>query len=296
MGIQALQPGGAMGDEVSVVIPAYRAAETLPGAIRSLLAQTHAAWQALIVADDAADYEALLAAHGLRDPRLRFLATGGTGTGASATRNTGLDAVSTRLVAVLDADDRMKPDKLARLAAALALHPIASTGLDVQDVAGRTLRLVGAGPDRLLQPRDYKFVNLSMDSMIGWDRAQCDGRYDTGLTNMNDLELLLQLLRTADRVVHIGAPLHIYVKQPASLSNGDGFTARMLAAKHELLRRLATGHYRFPAAETSEGFTRFLTLSLDAEAAYPAALAAAPGLLFEDHLEPILAAALTGTG
>ena len=70
----------------------------------------------------------------------------------------------------------------------------------------------------------------------------------------------------------------------------------MLAAKRELLRRLETGHYRFPANETSEGFKRFLTLSLEAEAAYPAALAAAPGLLFEDHLEPILAAAVTGAG
>jgi hypothetical protein len=32
----------------------------------------------------------------------------------------------------------------------------------------------------------------------------------------------------------------------------------------------------------------FLKISLDAEASYPAAAAAQPGLLFEDHLEPLL--------
>jgi hypothetical protein len=35
----------------------------------------------------------------------------------------------------------------------------------------------------------------------------------------------------------------------------------------------------------------FLRISLRAEATYPAAVAANPGLLFEDHLEPMLRAA-----
>ena len=38
------------------------------------------------------------------------------------------------------------------------------------------------------------------------------------------------------------------------------------------------------------GIARFLELSLAAEETYPAALAATPGLLFEDHLEPLLRA------
>jgi glycosyltransferase involved in cell wall biosynthesis len=32
---------------ISVIIPAYRAAATLPRALRSLLAQTHTSWQAI---------------------------------------------------------------------------------------------------------------------------------------------------------------------------------------------------------------------------------------------------------
>ena len=37
---------------VSVLIPAYRAEATLARAVRSLLAQTHEDWQAVIASDD----------------------------------------------------------------------------------------------------------------------------------------------------------------------------------------------------------------------------------------------------
>ena len=275
-------------DDITVVIPAFRAERTLPGAVASLLHQTEARWRAIVVADDETDYETLLAEIGLRDRRLQFLSTGGTGSGASATRNCGLDAARTRYLAVLDADDRMKPTKLARLREALGVHAIVSTALDVKDASGTTLRSVGAGADRRLVPGDYKFVNLSMDSMIGWDREACDGRYDPTLPNMNDLELLLQLLQGADHVFHIGEPLHDYIKQPASLSNGDGFTERMVRAKRDLLGRLQTNHYRFAEPGTAAGMVAFLAISLEAETTYPAALVRRPDLLFEDHLEPQL--------
>ena len=62
---------------VSVIVPAFRAAPTVGRAVRSLLAQTLADWQAIIVSDDEADYRAVLAAEGIADPRLVFVATGG---------------------------------------------------------------------------------------------------------------------------------------------------------------------------------------------------------------------------
>ena len=61
---------------VSVIIAAFRAEATLARAVRSLLAQRLDDWEALIVADDGADYRPLLAAAGLGDERLRFLASG----------------------------------------------------------------------------------------------------------------------------------------------------------------------------------------------------------------------------
>ena len=283
----AISRGSAMSGTISIVMPAYRAEAAIAGAVASVLAQTWPDWRLLVVSDDGVDYEAALAMAGLRDPRLRFLSSGGIGPGAANARNAGLAAIDTDYAAVLDADDRMAPQKLARLAAALAEHPIVTTGLDVTDVAGTRLRTVAAGGDRVLTAGDHKWVNFSMDSMLGWDRRRVDARYDSGLPNMNDLDFLLRLYRGHPSSFHLGAPLHQYVKQPASLSNGTGFTDRMIAAKTLLRERLASGYYGLPEPDAA-GVDAFLAESLEAERAYPAALAARPGLLFEDHIEPML--------
>ena len=113
------------------------------------------------------------------------------GGGASRARNLALDAIETDAVTILDADDRLAPHKLQRVMAALETQPVVSVALDERDENDRRLRLVGAGDDQVLTPATHKFVNISMDSMISWDRRRCDARYDLALTNMTDLELLL---------------------------------------------------------------------------------------------------------
>ncbi len=273
---------------VAVVIPAYKAGKLVGEAVRSVMAQSYEDWEIWLIADDGDDYAELLGRQGLVDKRLNFLSSSRIGAGASRARNLALDRIASPYVAILDADDRMKPKKLELAIKALADRPIVSSALDVMDERYRRLRLVGDGPDRVLRPGAYKFVSLSMDSMIVWDRRKCDARYDLNLTNMTDLELLMQLWRTAETVHHLGTPQHDYVKLSQSMSNGEGVTERMIASKKTLLERLEQGRYRFAAPDAAEGLIAFLGLSLAAEAAYPMALEANPGLLFEDHLEPML--------
>lgn len=273
---------------VAVVVPAYRAERFIAEAVRSVVGQTHTDWQIWVVADDGEDYETLLGRAGLGKHPIHFMSTGEVGAGASRARNLALDRITAPYVAILDADDRMKPHKLALAVAALAEVPIVSSALDVMTDDYEHLRFIGDGPDRRLTPDAYKFVNLSMDSMIVWDRRRCDARYDLTLTNMTDLELLMQLWRTANVVHHLGTPQHDYLKVSTSMSNGEGFTEKMIASKRALLDRLETGYYSFAAGDAAEGLIAFLRLSLGAEAAYPEAMARRPGLLFEDHLEPML--------
>ena len=276
-------------NRVAVIIPAFRAEALIGQAVRSLLAQTHADWEAWIIADDGQDYEAVLAAQGLRDRRFRFLSSGQVGTGASRTRNLALDRIETPFAAILDADDRMKPEKLQLAVTRLADHPIVSVALDVMNESYERLRLVGTGPDRPLSPGAYKFTSLSMDSMIVWDRRRTDARYDVTLSNMTDLELLLQLWQTAPGAFHLGTPQHDYVKMTRSMSNGEGVTEGMIRSKTTMLDRLEQGKYQLDG-EAVDGLAAFLRISLAAEAAYPLALREKPGLLFEDHLEPMLRA------
>lgn len=275
---------------VAIITPAYKAQATLPATVRSVLEQSHGDWQHWIIADDGADYAGFLADRGLADQRQVFLSSGGMGLGASRARNVALDRLETPYAAILDADDRLKPHKLEQAVAALAEYGIVTTALDVMDMDFTHLRLVGAGPDLVLSPGEHKGVNISMDSMIAWDRARGDGRYDPLMSNMTDLEFLLQLYRTNPKSYHLGTPLHDYVKRDGSMSNGKDVAAGMIASKREILRRLDSGYYGLAEKDVA-GLAGFLTISLAAEVAYGAALAAKPGLLFEDHLEPMLASA-----
>lgn len=269
-----------MSQTIAIVTPAYQAETLIREAVRSVLAQTNPDWEHWIIADDLVDYEALLAAQGLADKRQRFRSTGKSGGGSTAARNQLFDEISAPYAAILDADDRFKPQKLELALAALADQPIVSVALDVLDDRYRSLRHVGNGPDRVLATRDYKFTSFSMDSMIVWDRRVCDGRYDTDLRNMTDLDFLMRLWRTAPGTFHLGTPLHDYVKIPISMSNGPGVTERMIAAKSTLLERLQAGFYPMQDPEAAEGLSRFLRISLKAEAEFTG-----EGL-FEDHLEP----------
>lgn len=279
-----------MPETVAIITPAFKAERWIAACVRSVQAQTWAGWEHWIIADDGADYEAILAAEGLADPRHRFLESGNIGGGASRARNLALDRIQTEFVAILDADDRFKPAKLERALGALAHHAIVSVALDEFDEAGRRLRLVGAGEDKELPPASYKWTCLSMDSMLVWDRRKTDARYDLELTNMTDLELLLQLYRTVPTCWHLGTPLHDYLKLTVSMSNGPGVTDKMIRSKSEILRRLETGFYPMADRGGPEGMAKFLRISLRAEETYPAAVMKRPGLLFEDHLEPMLRA------
>lgn len=277
-----------MSGRFSVIMPAYAAEKTIVPAARSVLAQTYENWELVIVSDDGQDYEKVLAEAGIADRRIRHLSSGQVRGGASRARNIALDDISTDYAAILDADDRFKPGKLALCAQALASHAIVSTALDVMNEQFAHLRFVGVRGDCLLTAGQHKWVNFSMDSMVAWDRRKADARYEPGLPNLTDLDFLMKLYRTSATSFHLGTPLHDYVKMKVSMSNGPGVTERMIGVKTLLLDRLAEGYYPMADTRAAEGISAFLRISLKAEKRYESALREQPDLLFEDNLEPIL--------
>ncbi|MDE2516769.1 MAG: glycosyltransferase family 2 protein [Rhodospirillales bacterium] len=106
---------------IGVVIPAYNLGARLTGAIRSVLEQSHRDL-AVAVVDDGSTDETLALARSQRDARLILISQ--PNQGVSAARNRGLAALPpVDAVLFLDGDDRLAPDALARLCAALAAAP-----------------------------------------------------------------------------------------------------------------------------------------------------------------------------
>jgi len=107
---------------VSVLLPAYNAAPYLPEALASLRAQELADWELVAVDDGSTDgTDEILAAAAAADARVRLLRQ--PHQGLVAALNAGLAASRAPLVARMDADDRMHPDRLRRQVAYLQADP-----------------------------------------------------------------------------------------------------------------------------------------------------------------------------
>lgn len=133
---------------MSVLIPVFNAADSLKGVLADLRAQTLREWEAVFVDDGSTDGSSRHLDHAaLADPRIHVLHMphGGIATALNA----GLELCRAPVVARMDADDRMSPDRLERLAAHLAANP----------GVGLVSSLVEFGGDRRVQAGYAAYVD-----------------------------------------------------------------------------------------------------------------------------------------
>ena len=107
---------------ISVIIPAWNAAETIAETLESLLAQTYSSWEAIVVDDGSSDETAAIAASfAERDARIRVISQ--PQGGVSAARNAGIALARYDWLLFLDADDWILPQHLERMTDALMSNP-----------------------------------------------------------------------------------------------------------------------------------------------------------------------------
>ena len=107
--------------EISVVIPAYNQAEFLREAIQSVLDQTYANFEIIVVDDASPDHTSEVVMQ-FDDPRVNLVAHV-ENRGLPASRNTGIRAARGELIALLDADDYFHPEKIETHVNYLENHP-----------------------------------------------------------------------------------------------------------------------------------------------------------------------------
>ena len=101
-----------MTDLVSIIMPSYNTAKFIEETIDSVLSQTYANWE-LIIVDDCStdDTDAVVAKY--QDDRIRYLKNE-KNSGAAVSRNRALREAKGRWIAFLDSDDLWTPDKLEK--------------------------------------------------------------------------------------------------------------------------------------------------------------------------------------
>lgn len=113
------EPAPASPATVSVVIPTYNVAASIERAIRSAQAQTAPPLEILVIDDASTDntreiVREMMAA----DPHIRLLESA-VNAGPSRARNRGIEAATGDYIAILDGDDAWRPERLARMTAAM---------------------------------------------------------------------------------------------------------------------------------------------------------------------------------
>lgn len=101
--------------QISVVIPTFNRAREIPGALKSVFAQTYQPFEVIVVDDGSVDSTEEALAPFMQ--QIRYIKT--VNRGVSAARNRGILEAKGEWIAFLDSDDTWEPAKLQRQAEAL---------------------------------------------------------------------------------------------------------------------------------------------------------------------------------
>ncbi|GGK38125.1 glycosyltransferase family 2 protein [Salinarimonas ramus] len=247
--------------EVSYLVPAFRAAETIETAVRSALAQENIAIE-VVVADDASNDGTAETVERLagRDPRIRLVRLPENG-GPSPARNAAMAAARGRFLAVLDADDTLEPGRTRAL-----LDLATLTGADV--VADDLVRLDASGEpvSRALPegPAPYSFVVDAPRYLE--DNVPMAGRFGTGyLKPMVRADFVAAHALAYDPAVRIGEDFLFWLD--ALLAGGRYVVSsqagyRYCARPGSLSHRIVPGRLR----ELEDGLDRVVARHASAEA------------------------------
>ena len=143
---------------LSILMPAYNAAATLPAALRSISAQTFRDWELIAVDDGSSDASLeILQRAAQKDPRIRLLANSHAGHIAALRSATALAAAP--LLARMDADDVMHPRRLQ-------LQVARMDSLPRVDVLATRVRPIGATGEGMRRYVDWQNELLSHDDLV----------------------------------------------------------------------------------------------------------------------------------
>jgi teichuronic acid biosynthesis glycosyltransferase TuaG len=215
---------------VSVVIPAYQAAETIGRAVASLAAQTRRDFEAIVVDDGSSDgtaaaAQAALDQHGI-DGQVVRRPRGGPGVfnNPGAARNAGIAEARGTFVAFLDADDRWEPRKLELSLAALEERPQLA-GVCHAEVVRRDGEEIARNRYGTRLPLYWSLLlrdNCMSTSatVVRRDALLAAGCFTEAPehASVEDYDLWLKLARNGGRFAFIDEPLGEYQRHAAAIS------------------------------------------------------------------------------
>lgn len=221
---------------VTIGIPMFNAEKTIDIAIRSVLAQTYPNWQLILVDDGSSDRTERIA-RSFSDPRI-YVSVDGKHKGLAARLNQITEWSDGPLVARMDADDIMAPNRIMIQASTLAndvsLDLVSSSvtvfASDYAAIGLRTPHALFDSPTRLLMHSP-----IIHPTVMGTREWFVENRYDESIQRNEDKELWFRTRHSLNHH-HIPQVLYYYREEPTLDVAKYMFSVR---EEHSIARRLA---------------------------------------------------------
>lgn len=224
----------------SVIIPTYNRAAVVGRAIRSVLDQSFAQFELIVVDDGSADETAQVVA-GFTDARVRYMYQ--ENAGVSAARNSGVALARGQYLTFLDSDDEALPEWLAEFDRLLQPEDVgvACCGFFIH-VVGQRERLGPYLPEDhgdLMSGCRCSFLAglFTVRREIFW----AAGGYDEKMTYSENTELGIRLAAYCAanglRIVSVDRPLAIYHRDPTGGARTSGNWQKSLRSVEIILDR-----------------------------------------------------------
>lgn len=213
-----------MNNLVSIIMPTYNCGTFIAESIHSVVKQTYAHWELLIIDDCSTDNTEEVVRPFLADKRVRYVCLE-KNSGTAAARSKGLSLVTGDFVAFLDSDDLWVPEKLEKQLGFMAKNVeqgipcyFTATAYRHMDDFGNNL------PTLCIPPKKtgyWKMLFLSDpigNSTTLYDRRHFGDQKIPDIRKRNDFALWLQMLRDGDACYGIEEQLVRYRIRSDSLS------------------------------------------------------------------------------
>ncbi|HEX5668363.1 MAG TPA: glycosyltransferase [Chitinophagaceae bacterium] len=206
---------------LSVIIPAYNAIETISETLDSLLAQSSGNWEAIVVDDGSTDGTAsVVYKYSEKDQRISLVRQ--SNGGLSAARNTGIAAARYEYLLFLDADDWISPDYIENFKKVFEAEP----GIDAAVCGWQFVLEDGSAADNRYPPADEDmFPHFSHTCpfvvhacVINRRLIESAGVFDSKVGYVEDWDFWQRVSRAGARFRSIKEVLAFYRMRKGSLS------------------------------------------------------------------------------
>ena len=207
---------------VSIIMPSYNTAPYIAESINSVVAQTYADWELIIVDDASTDNtdEVVSTAkcHCERSEAIIYLKNNHN-RGAAYSRNRALREAKGRWIAFLDSDDIWTPDKLEKQIAFMAKNGYAFSYTRYEEMGedGKPTGTVVGGPNRITKTGMYNYCWPGCLTVM-YDREVVGDIQIAEIQKNNDYAMWLKICRKADCFL-LDENLARYRKRGGSISN-----------------------------------------------------------------------------